>query len=663
MDFSSRLASIFILLIAFGALSTFSQAATQSDQLMTIGGEPVSKSELVYLLSKGQNDAPAQGGLSREEFEENLELFINYKLKVKEAESLNLDQTEEFLAEFSTFKETLMAPYLIKNSLEEGELRKAYSRMQEVIRASHILFQFPPNASKEDSLIVLRMAIKVRDEISSGGNINELAISYSDDPSAKVNQGDLGYFTSLQMVPAFEDAVYNMQPGEISSPVLTSFGYHIIQVMDRRPNPGQVQVSHLLIRIDPDDPNGEDLAKRKVADVYQEIQKETTIWDEIVKNYSEDLSTNQKGGKLPWFTVGAMIPEFETMAFSLTEEGEISPPVKTQYGYHILRLEGKRPLDSFDAMEKGIRSKILRASRSSLIESQVMALQKSRYDFRENDANLAQLESLLATESLSSFPDAMKAASLVGPTLFTIQGNVFNGLNFLEFVDEKERIPNPNQNSFEAWYTEFVAAKLNEAEERDLVQNNTDYQMTLKEYHDGILLFSLMNEQVWQKGIMDSLGQRAFYQKNIDNYQWNKRVEAFLVKILDIGKLSQAKNFLDQKSASISTASEFTKELENANPMAFQTDYGLMEIADHPVLSGADLNQKYQEIEANGHLHLVLLGEVIPAGPKEFSETRGLVIRDYQEYLDRRLTERLQAKYAVVIDEEVKEETFVAINQ
>src|SRR5690606_4470902 len=271
-------------------------AQTSSDALLTVGGKPVDKDELVYLISKGKNTGNQVSGVSREEFEENLDLFINYKLKVREAEAKGLDKTEEFSIEFNSFKETLIHPYLIKNSLEEGELRKTYSRMQEVVRASHILFQFPPSASTEDSLIVLRMALKVKGEIENGGNINELAVQYSDDPSAKTNKGDLGYFTSLQMVQPFEEAAYTLQPGQVSEPVLTNFGYHIIKVQDRQPNPGQVRVSHILVRFDAADPTQEENARRKISDIYAEIQKENTIWEDIVKTYSEDPATSERGG-------------------------------------------------------------------------------------------------------------------------------------------------------------------------------------------------------------------------------------------------------------------------------------------------------------------------------------------------------------------------------
>ncbi|WP_373396699.1 hypothetical protein V8V91_18475 [Algoriphagus halophilus] len=162
---SASIFSLFIVLASVASAFAYMQGGgSQDDNLLTIGGKAIEKEELIYLLSKGQGSTPTSAGMSREEFEDNLDLFINYKLKVIEAEELGLDKTEEFNREFASFKENLKAPYLIKNSLEEGELRKAYSRMQEVVRASHILFQFPPNASKEDSLIVLRMALKIRDE-------------------------------------------------------------------------------------------------------------------------------------------------------------------------------------------------------------------------------------------------------------------------------------------------------------------------------------------------------------------------------------------------------------------------------------------------------------------------------------------------------------------
>lgn len=651
---------LFVCLL--GSTSSVS-AQDPKEVLLTLDGKPVEKDELVYLISKGKSSDTPKSGVSRDEFEENLDLFINYKLKVREAEAMGLDQSEEFLREFDSFKETLIYPYLIKNSLEEGELRKAYSRMQEVVRASHILFQFPPNASSEDSLIVLKMALKVRNEIENGGNINELAVQYSDDPSAKVNKGDLGYFTSLQMVQPFEDAAFNLQVGQLSDPVLSNFGYHLIQVQDRQPNPGQVRVSHILVRFDPNDQTQEENARRKISDIYAEIQKESTVWEDIVKTYSEDPATNRRGGLLPWFGVGNMIPEFEMAAFSLTEIGEISPPLRTQYGYHILRLEEKKPIDSFEEMEESIRSKILRDSRSGMIQSQVVAVQKARYGFSEDDASVSSLTNALNQTSKSNFEAAVVNSGLDKSRLFTLKNETYTVADLLAYIKSEEVSQKTKVGTFDFWYDRYVANILAKTEEKDLESNNKEYQMLLKEYRDGILLFSLMNQEVWQKGIIDSLGQVNFYRKNIDRYQWKNRVEAFVVKVLDKNHLENARKSLQENPYSETLIQGFEANYKANSPLAYQTESGLFEYENHEVLSKINLNLSFQEIELDGVIYLVVLGQKYPAGPRKFEESRGLVIRDYQEFLDNALIQSLKRKYPIRINEQVKEEAFLALNQ
>lgn len=654
--------TLYILLTLGAAVPQLSYSQSNGETLFTLGGKPVPKDELVYLLSKGNESQPDAPGVSREEFEENLDLFINYKLKVREAEELGLDQTEEFSREFGSFKESLIAPYLIKNSLEEGELRKSYARMQEVVRASHILFQFPPNASSEDSLIVLKMALKVKGEIENGGNINDLALQYSDDPSAKTNKGDLGFFTGLQMVQPFEDAAYNLQVGKVSDPVLTSYGYHIIQLKDRQPNPGQVRVSHILVRFDPEDETQELNARRKISDIYAEIQKESTVWEDIVKNFSEDPGTKENGGLLPWFGVGNMIPEFEMAAFSLNETGEVSPPLKTQYGYHILRLEGKRPLESFEVLEDNIRSRILRDSRSGLIQSQVVAIQKGRYVFQENEGFITTLTKELQGIGKNQFAELGQQRNWSSQSLFTIQGKSYTYGDLMAFVSEREITPRGNGSAFELWYEKFVSEMLSATEEKDLETNNKEYQMLLKEYRDGILLFSLMNQEVWQKGITDSLGQVEFYKKNIDRYQWKNRTEAFMVTVLDPTQLDAAKKFLEGNGYNPMLIENFDAQLKANQPLAYQTESGIFEYEDHPILSKVDLNQPYQELSLSDKKVLVILGQKFPAGPRKFEESRGLVIRDYQESLDQALTTRLKQKYPIQINQAVKEEAFLSLN-
>ncbi|WP_373521438.1 peptidylprolyl isomerase [Aquiflexum sp.] len=629
--------------------------------LVTIGNEEIFAEEFLYMLSKNRNFDSPDEKLSAAEFDENFRLFVNYKLKVKEAENLGLDKTDEFFQEYEVFKEDLTQPFLIKNSLQEGELMKAYSRMKEVVKASHVLLQFPPNASQADTISVLRMAQKLKNDAENGADFNELAFEHSDDPSAKDNKGSLGYFTALQMVSPFEDAAFGLEVGQISDPVLTNFGYHIIRLEDRKPNPGEIRVSHILVRTPANDPVSEERALRKVGEIYAELQKPESIWEEICQSYSEDPGTKNTGGALPWIGFGSVIPEFERVAFALSEEGEISPPVKTPYGYHIIRLEEKKPLDSYEELEEMIKSRILRDSRSSLIQSQVVAIQKSRYGFEENEKLAALLEETFTQNQRKDVPDILLERNLIDSVLFSIPDHSKTVGDLLDFMNSEKQVIRTNpQNYFSNWYEKFIEVNLYEAEIRDLSENNHEYRLLIQEYRDGILLFSLMNDQVWQKAIEDSLGQVKFYEENLDRYQWKNRVEALIITMGKEESTPAVRRFLSDKKY----MSNLGDRLENTfllnNPLAFTFTDGIFEIESHPVLMRADINKTFQEIKVDNKTHFVVVGEKPGPGPKKYEETRGKVIQDYQEYLDKKLIATLKENYIIQVDEDEKQKIFDA---
>ena len=662
LSMNKKALSAFLRLILSISASPFLAVAQEKKEaLVVVGSISIDKEEFLQLMAKERESASPANSLSRKEFEENFESFLNYKLKVIEAESIKLDQMEEFNLEFSSIKESLIAPYLIKNSIEEGEVKKVYARLQEIVRAKHILFQFPPNPKKEDSIAVLQLALKVKAELENGGDFSALAANYSDDPSAKVNKGDLGYFTGLQMVQQFEEAAYTLPVGSISDPILTDFGYHIIQVSGRQANPGEVQVSHILVRFDSENPSQEENARRKISDIYAEIQKESTIWEEIVQTYSEDFGTKSAGGVLPWFGVGTMIPEFEVAGFSLTEIGEVSPPIKTAYGYHILRLEGKRGLQPYEEVEQSIRSKILRNSKTGMIQSQVVAIQKSRFGFQENELGISTVAGAVTATDILSFGAAIQEKKLGKTELFKVNTSSYTAGDLVNFMQTKEMTPKGTGNFFELWLDKFTEATLAKTEEVDLEKNNKAYQMLLKEYRDGILLFSLTNQEVWQKGLNDSLGQQAFFEKNAQKYQWKGRVQAYLTKVNDASKLENARKFLQNKGFDTDSFAAFEADYRSNYPDAYATESGTFEYEAHPILSKVDLNTPYQELVIDGTSYVLVVGKVYPPGPRKFEEARGLVIRDYQEFLDQALTKRLKEKYPIQINAGVKEKTFEAL--
>ncbi len=659
---NKRALSAFLALILSVSASPFLAVAQEKKEvLVVVGTISVDKEEFLQLMAKERESESPANSLTRKEFEENFESFLNYKLKVIEAESIKLDQMEEFNLEFSSIKESLIAPYLIKNSIEEGEVKKVYARLQEIVRAKHILFQFPPNPKKEDSIAVLQLALKVKAELENGGDFSALAANYSDDPSAKVNKGDLGYFTGLQMVQQFEEAAYTLPVGSISDPILTDFGYHIIQVSGRQANPGEVQVSHILVRFDSENPSQEENARRKISDIYAEIQKESTIWEEIVQTYSEDFGTKSAGGVLPWFGVGTMIPEFEVAGFSLTEIGEVSPPIKTAYGYHILRLEGKRGLQPYEEVEQSIRSKILRNSKTGMIQSQVVAIQKSRFGFQENELGISTVAGAVTATDILSFGAAIQEKKLGGTVLFKVNTSSYTAGDLVNFMQTKEITPKGTGTFFELWLDKFTEATLAKTEEVDLEKNNKAYQMLLKEYRDGMLLISLTNQEVWQKGLNDSLGQQAFFEKNAQKYQWKGRVQAYLTKVNDASKLENARKFLQNKGFDTDSFAAFEADYRSNYPDAYATESGTFEYEAHPILSKVDLNTPYQELVIEGTSYVLVVGKVYPPGPRKFEEARGLIIRDYQEFLDQALTKRLKEKYPIQINAGVKEKTFEAL--
>ncbi|WP_234364013.1 peptidylprolyl isomerase [Lunatibacter salilacus] len=649
--------------------SQLTTSPPEDPYLISIDGIPVPAEEFLYVLSK--NSAPSEENklVSSAEFEENFQLFINYKLKVTEAEKLGYHESEEFIEEFGSFREDIRKPFLLENEVQEGELQKAYSRLKEVVKASHILLSFPPNANLDDSLTVLRMANKIQAEASEGMDFSQLALTHSQDPSVETNRGNLGYFTAMQMVYPFEAATYNLQVGEVSKPILTDYGYHIIKLEDRRPNPGEIRVSHLLVRTSPDDEMSEDRAKRKVVDIYEQLLKENSTWEEIVGTFSEDPGTRQSGGLLPWFGVGSIVPEFEQAAFALQEIGEISNPVKTPFGYHIIRLEEVKPVAPYEELEQTLKSRILRDSRSTLIKSQVTAMQKAKYDAQENDsifhllAETFQQENNLAPESLKG---KWEQRELWDKWVLRIGTDTLRVVDFWQYIIEESSSVKANKKTdLESWKDGFIVTQLNEAEERDLFKNNKDYRLLVQEFRDGILLFNLMNDLVWQKAINDSVGQRTYYEEHLDRYYWQERVPSLVVKITQPQneEISKLRGYLQNKEYEKGLEKVLQETFLERFPLLFTLEDRLVETTENPIFQDLDLSKNFHEKMVNGIRYFILTGDKLPEGSKEFEETRGKVIQDYQTYLDETLINKLKEKYSIKINEGEKNRIYhLAVN-
>jgi peptidyl-prolyl cis-trans isomerase SurA len=372
-------------------VSIAQQATTSAQALFTVKGSGTSTEEFIYLFKKNH---PAKEDYTAQKIDEYLNLFINFKLKVTEAKSRGIDTTTSFVKEYNSYKEELRKPYLPEGKIVDSLVRVTYARLQEEVRASHILINVKPDALPADTLVAFKKVMEIKQKALSGEDFAALASTYSEDPSARINKGDLGYFTALQMVFPFENAAYSGKKGDVVGPVRTRFGYHLLKIIDKRTARGEVEVSHIMIRTGERDQAN---AKNLIFELHDQLEGGVP-WNEVCKQYSEDQSTKNTGGKLRPFGVGGMpVPEFEQAAFSLQKPGEISDPFQTQYGWHIVRLERKIPLPSFEESAATLKTKVSRDERVQLSKNALAKKLQAQFGYTPNSSTIDKVFALADT--------------------------------------------------------------------------------------------------------------------------------------------------------------------------------------------------------------------------------------------------------------------------
>ncbi len=535
-----------LALIAGGCKTT--KAPQASDPyIQTIGNTIVPASEFSYVYQK--NNANADDAYSEASVREYLDLYTNFKLKVVDAEKAGLDTTLAFSRELNVYKKQLAQPYLTEKSVTESLIKEAYHRLGEEINASHILISVAEDADPKDTLAAYQRIISLRERAVKGEDFATLARQSSQDPSAAANGGNLGYFTALQMVYPFEQAAYTTPKGEVSQPVRTRFGYHILKVHDRRPSQGQVRTAHIMVRANAGIAAEDSLnAKKKADEIYSRLKKGEN-WNSLVSQFSDDGNSKAKGGELPLFGTGNMIPSFESAAFALKNPGDYSQPVQTPYGWHIIKLIERIPLESFEEMEASLRAKVSKDSRSDLNRKALLARLKKENGFNENKnavaAALAKADSTLAIGSWN-YDKADKQNKEV---LFSLKDSTYTRGDFFAYVKGSQR-PRKNVSAsylMQTAYQKFMEESLLNYEEAQLDKKYEDYRMLVKEYRDGILLFQLMDTKVWSKAIDDTTGLREYFNNNRERYTWGKRMEATIYNAADNSVLTEVKAKLNDR--------------------------------------------------------------------------------------------------------------------
>ena len=529
--------------------------------LETLGTYPVPAREFAYVYKK--NNATAADYGTRASVADYLTLYTNFRLKVLDAEKHGLDTTQAFRRELDGYKQQLAQPYLTEKGVTDQLVREAYDRMSQEISASHILIRVAPDAAPADTLAAYQKVEALRQRVTTGSeDFGTVARATSEDPSAKENDGKLGYFTAMQMVYPFESAAYRTAVGQVSPPIRTSFGYHLIKVNDRRPAQGETKVAHLMVRVTPQAPKADSAAAhKKINELYARLRKGEN-WNKLVSQFSEDAGSAPNGGELPPFSTGRMIPAFEEVAFKLQKPGEIAPPVQTPYGWHIIKLISKQPLPPFATLEPTLKSKVGKDSRSELNRAAFLKRIRQEDQFREipaaktlvfaqADTSLTHgrykfaADQLRATSTKSGGSKAVKPGADKLP-LFTIMSQPYLVADFLAFAQQHQR-PRPTaapEFAMQQLYDQYVDQSLTNYERDHLPTKYEDYRMLVQEYRDGILLFQLMDQKVWSKAIEDTLGLQKFFAANQANYQFGQRARGAVISASSPKLLARAQREL-----------------------------------------------------------------------------------------------------------------------
>ncbi len=496
--------------------------------ILTIGNQQIKTDEFFQSFTKNQFSADTSKQMAVEDY---LELYTNLKLKVIAAQAEGRDTTSDFKEEMATLRKQLAQPFLQDKLLIDNLVAEAYQRSKEEIKASHILISVSPDASPADTLVAYRAAMALRGRIVEGEDFAEMAKKLSKDDKTASSGGDLGFFTVFQTVYPFETAAYRLENNQISNPVRTNSGYHLIKITDRRVARSKLQVAHILVSMSSSaSPEGQNVAKARIEEAYERV-RQGEAFEVVCREYSTDQTTKNSGGVLAAFGTGQWVPSFEEAAYSLKKIGDVSQPFKTNYGWHIIRLINKLSIPTFQEAASSLRQKVVTDSRKDVIVE--VAAQKLRklYEINENESVKDNAIALLDTSLLSGHWK-LKTLSTTTKPVFEIEKQSYSANQFLDFVAKKQAPTMRGTNLkvlAQRYYKQFINRQLAEYEEANLEKKYPEFKALVSEVYDGVLLSQVMAQRVWDKSIADTISQRVYYEANKNKYRYAERATATII--------------------------------------------------------------------------------------------------------------------------------------
>lgn len=645
--------------------------------LFTYGSNSVSKDEFFRVYKKNSTPKSATGtekkqskkgsksgdvasgsyDMSDTALRSYLDLYSLFKMKVAEAENEKLDTLLKVQSELDNYRKQLAKNYLTDSVLINKMIHEAYDRMKEDIHIEHILVSCPPGA---DSVKAFKKIDSIYNQVVENKVKFEDIARLSDDKETKDKGGDLGYITSLQYVYQIEDAAYGTPVGKVSKPFRSQFGYHIVKVLDKHADRGTVQVAQIMLATPKSKGADYEEVIRKRADSIVAKLRAGADYNEMVKKFSDDKHSVADNGVLKPFGTGKMVYAFENAAFSLKKAGDISDPVKTEYGYHIIKLISKKPLLPFDSLFSYIKHKVENDARAQNAKEAFYEKVKAKYGYKENAANLAEIEDAMANSVADTgrMRNAFRASTFknMTKTVFTLDNHSYTQYDyacaFEKFTHGK--INGPKKVAIHDAFKMYVADVVNDFEEHHLVESNPDFKALMTEYKDGIMLFELMDRNVWSKASHDSIGLRKYFEDHKSKYMWEAGFEGSVYNFKNKQAYDTGMYLIN---TGLYTDEQVTKMVnDQKHPDRLSVQHGHFEFSKFRDATQAELTaNKTKTIKGANDSYKVIIAKSVNAAPinKTLEEARGYVVAEYQDYLEKQWNEKMRAEFPMKVDEKV----------
>ncbi|SCY20609.1 peptidyl-prolyl cis-trans isomerase SurA [Nonlabens sp. Hel1_33_55] len=641
---------VFLFLIT-ACLSVFCSGQQLSNQtLLTIDGNQYDAGTFMRVYLKNLDIVQDE---SQKDLDNYLQLYIDYRLKLLQAHEMGLQNKESYQTELKSYRDGLAESYLTDNEVTEALVKEAYERMNTEVNASHILIKIDRSAVPADTLVAYNRIKELKSRIENGEDFAAVARNQSEGPSAKTN-GELGWFGPFKMVFEFETAAYETETGEVSDVFRTDFGYHILKVNDRRKTPEDVEAAHIMTYDQRQDSTIN--AKQRIDEIYSQLESGKDF-ESMAVEFSEDINTAKNGGKLPRFGTGGLnAPDFEEAAFNLTEIGSYSEPVKTKFGWHIIKLLKKYPISTFEEAETGLRDQIKKSARSRKITESFTNKLFDKYNVKLPKIASYEKRFPAVTDSLMSGNWKNEMVMSKSIPLFSIEDKTYGEKEFYSFIEEKQvkdyRKFGSLEEKLNVYFKDFADESVIDYYDENLERDNEDFAFIYREYKEGLLLFELMENKIWEAAKTDSLGQQAYYEKNKDKYQWKRRIDIDLTQNTTEETAQKVKQLLEAKTA----VDKIKEQLNEQGNTKVMISSGIVEEEYSRLPKGFEVKKgvsKVYEKGESGFYKVVNVKDVLEPTAKTFEEARGSVINDYQQQLEKEWMETLREGRNINVNDKV----------